>query len=199
MKREEYDTALKIVSKEHIDELKKMGVSIHLHKNEKNIVYRFKNHSAYLTQNYDLLKNLIAVRYYIMHKYRYSMEFMETLLYLYPKQIFTKREYSQVPKRFRFLTIESAIRTGAIEELISPKMNKVFNTKRNRYYTFSKNGHNAVKDTYELLSGELKFPEEWDAVDYVKKKTSKSKKYIQDLSKYLNTTDQKTKEVFYKE
>lgn len=104
-------------------------------------------HAEYI-HGYDILENIIFIRPYIQQYYDIDVRLLEMLLYMAPKQYFTQKDYTEVPKPFRFRSIKFLIEKEYIT-LITIGANVRYNL-----YKISAKGMNIVKHYYELLSGE---------------------------------------------
>lgn len=105
-------------------------------------------------KGYDMLENLFTVRSYIQKHYDISWSTLELYLKLMGMRIFTREEYSQVPRDFQFQKFKSLRDSGCI--IVVSDHNKV----EERLYTLSTKSKNIVTNFYAYLSGEKKIPED---------------------------------------
>ena len=104
-----------------------------------------------LDGSFDILENYGIIRKYLQWKYEISVEDLELLYYLYPKNYFSKRDFFTYPLRWgngRFKKLED---DGFIENLY-PKR------KSWRVYRLSVKAQLIVKRAHQFLSGERKIP-----------------------------------------
>lgn len=118
--------------------------------NPKKIKYK----KEYAAEGYNMLENLLFVRYYIMRKYDVQFRLIELLCNLYPRQYFTKADYYIIPKAKIFRSIAWLIKHKYVSRVVSG--DKDFTS---TIYTLSPKSKKIVKLLYQLLSGEKSIPE----------------------------------------
>lgn len=99
-------------------------------------------------QGYDLLENMIFVRPYIQQYYDIDPRLLELLIYMAPKQYFTHKDYTEIPKPFQFRSVKYLMEREYVT-VVTNGANIACNL-----YRISTKGMNIVRHYYELLSGE---------------------------------------------
>lgn len=153
------NTARKKVSKQAREGLKGMQVVF----NEEKEKYS-KAQYAQVYKGYDFLENLLTVRTFVQKKYDIDWPTLELLLKLMGMQIFTRAEYSKIPKDFGFSRFNSFKELGYIN-LLSDHYDI-----EKRLFTISTKGRNIVINFYKYLSGEKRIPENLSQNPMAKKK-----------------------------
>lgn len=97
---------------------------------------------------YDLLENSLFVRPYIQQYHDIDVRLLELLLYMAPKQFFTQKDYSEIPKSFRFRSVKFLLEREFISIVTTGASLNC------HLYRISAKGMHIVKHYYELLSGE---------------------------------------------
>jgi len=129
-------------------------------------------------EGYDFLRNFGIVRNYIEVRYDINVNTLQTLLFLYPLQYFTAKDYREFPHKG---TCRSPINTeGKPNELIEIVVKSV--SRANHIFTLKKKYKKIVIEFYKLIAGvkpipvnlKLKAKVNFDKVDA-----------ISDLAKYL--------------
>lgn len=100
---------------------------------------------------YDLLQYMIAVRPYIEKKYSISTNALEYLLYLFPFQYFTIKEYNKIPKYgiTNYISLKQMREDGWLETVLQPR-------KGSSVLGFTPSAVDCVRDFYKYLSGQKK-------------------------------------------
>ncbi len=111
-----------------------------------------KKRFAYVYQGYDMLQNIYTIRTYIQKRYGIDQMLLEILLNLMGLKIFTRADFSNLPKSFTY----ARWKTFKDSEYVNLLMNH-YDTEK-RIYTLSAKGKNIVIKFYEYLSGEKKIP-----------------------------------------
>lgn len=103
----------------------------------------------YFNNGYDLLQYTIVVRPYIMKKYgiKKTIE-LEVLLYLFPIQYFTLKDFKLLLTRNHNLGLTTLIDMGYIELCVEKHNNGA------KVYTLTEHSVKIVKEYYQYLSGE---------------------------------------------
>lgn len=119
---------------------------------DKNTKYSKKKFLS-VYRGYDFLENLSIAREYIRKRYDVDLKLLEVFLYLGPKNYFTKKDYYEMPKNFRYNRISTMLKFGHIVIVQEGK------DIREHIFQLSVPARNVIRKFYELLSGEMKFPE----------------------------------------
>lgn len=128
-------------------------------------------------KGYDAFEKLIIVRHYVQRKHNISINLLEILLYLFPKQYFTHLDYGIVAKQFTYQKMHNFKKTGMLEVAIR-------GTHVNRtLYTLSNKAKRIVFEFYELMAGEKEIPV--DSSILTSKEASYTDKKIVDMIKVL--------------
>jgi len=105
-------------------------------------------------KGYDLLENIYTVRSYIQKHYDIEWSTLELYLKLMGMRLFTRKDYSEIPRDFQFHKFRTFRDKGYIMIVSDhPDVEK-------RVYTLSSNCKNIVTNFYAYLSGEKKIPED---------------------------------------
>ena len=144
------NTARSFLSKEAVKEAK--GVDIHFHNEEPKYT---RQAFAQIYKGYDFLENLFTVRTYIQKHYNIDFPHLELLLKLMGMRVFTRIEYSEIPRDYGFNRFNTFLREGHI--VVLSTHNKV----EMRLFTLSTKSKNIVTNFYAYLSGEKKIPEDY--------------------------------------
>jgi len=113
-----------------------------------------KQFNLKLFEGYDLLENFIVARPYIQKKYKIDLGLFEILLYLHGKKFFTQKDYSEMPKQFKYRSIKNLIKTGYVGIVQNGE------NLGKHVYRLNTNASIIIKEFYEVLSGEKKFLED---------------------------------------
>lgn len=139
-----------------------------------------KQFNLKLFQGYDILENLIVVRPYIQKKYNIDLNMLEILVYLYARKFFVQADYTDMPKQFSYRSIRNMLDTKFISIVQhGGDLSK-------HIYRINQSGAHIVKEFYELLSGERKFPEDHTNPLARKKTRTKFDKRKMDLILKIN-------------
>lgn len=108
-----------------------------------------KTHRINFRLGFDLLQYNIVVRPFIckLHRIKHPLE-LDALLYLYPIQFFTTKDFAELPLRQYNITLKSCVDTGYLKNVV------VGFHKDRSVYSLSDFGINIVQDYYQYLSGE---------------------------------------------
>lgn len=146
-----------IVGKEAFKSLKEQGVKFKPRNDKKSKANKYsKDRYLHIYRGYNLLENSIVIRHYIQKRYSIDYNFLEILLYLFPKQYFTSTDYGELPKQYTRRTMRSMLKSGYINI-----MQKGSNLNRH-VYCLNRAGKEIVIHYYECLSGEKKVLETTD-------------------------------------
>lgn len=113
-----------------------------------------KKQFVQIYKGYDFLENLYVVRTYIKKHYDVDSRMLEILLKLMGMKVFTRAEYSALPKQFTFNKFSSIKDSGYINLLADHK------DVEQRLFCLNTKGKNIVINFYQYLSGEKKIPED---------------------------------------
>jgi len=134
-------------------------------------------------KGYDMLEDLFTVRTYIQKKYNIDHYLFEVLLKLMGMKIFTRLEYSKLPKPFNYKRLQNMIDTGLVN-LVSDHWDV-----EKKLYSLNTKGRNIVIAFYKHLSGEVPIPENsrFNVMANKNKNTPYDKKKME-VIKQLNKT-----------
>lgn len=113
-----------------------------------------KNQFVQIYKGYDFLENIFVVRTYIQKHYKIEWSKLELLIKLMGMRVFTRREFSAVPRELGFNRFKTFLNEGNIV-LLSDHYDV-----EKRLYTLSARSKNIVTNFYQYLSGEKKIPED---------------------------------------
>lgn len=149
-------------------------------------VYKKKEKPAYtkekyleVHEGYDAFENFMVIRNYIQKKYKISLRLLEILLYFYPKNYFTQRDYGEFPKCFTFTGIENMMERKWFAIAVTGS------NLDNHVYCLTPNARHIVEKFYKLLAGGELMPDsakkgnplgKHDATAYDKKVLALTKK-----------------------
>ena len=102
---------------------------------------------------FNILENLMLVRYYIQKRHDISFRDLEFLLFLYPKLFWDIRDYRDYPKTYSHRNINTMIKKGYVEVFTET------DRKRKTVYQLTKKAKHIVVQFYKYLSGEKNVPE----------------------------------------
>lgn len=103
----------------------------------------------WLETNYDLLQYTMVVTPHVIKIHKlYSRDLLDALLYLFPIQFFTRRDFHSLPLQGYPKNFKRLIRDGYIELYVEGKVDAIFTT--------STKTKEIVKDYYLYLSGRKK-------------------------------------------
>lgn len=130
-----------------------------------------------LYKGYDFLENLIFALPYIMRKHGFERkEFLTVLLYLYPKNIFSLRDFANVRfVRFSLRKIELLEKRGLVRCIYDTTV------EGDRLFQLTVKGRRIVEEFYKVLAGEVEMdPEVFEITDYaIDKRYKKSVEKLQ--------------------
>ena len=134
-------------------------------------------------KGYDMLEDLFTVRTYVQKKYDIDHYLFEVLLKLMGMKVFTRLEYSKLPKPFNYKRLQNMVDTGLVN-LVADHWDA-----EKRLYSLNTKGRNIVITFYKHLSGEVPIPEEskFNPMANKNKNTPYDKKKME-VIKQLNKT-----------
>lgn len=112
-----------------------------------------KGKYAVVYKGYDFLENLGVVRDFIQRKYDVDRGLFELLLKLMGMKIFSRAEFTALPKRYTYRKLKYLIEMGYVNQISDH-----WDIER-RVYTLNTAARNIIINFYKYLSGELKIPE----------------------------------------
>jgi hypothetical protein len=105
-------------------------------------------------QGFDMLEDLYTVRTFTIKKFDIDPNLLEILLKLMGMRIFTRLEYSKIPRNFTYGRFQSILESGYVNILMD-------NTDvEKRLFCLNTKGRNIVITFYEHLSGQVPIPED---------------------------------------
>lgn len=159
-------------SNPHITEIKQINENTNEDKYGKTTYLR-------LYTGFDFLENLVYIIPYIRKKHNIkSAAHLYTLLYLYPKNIFSLRDYNHI----KFITFD-LLKISGLEKLGLATCIYDHEVEGDKLYKLTKKGRNVVEEIYKLLAGE----EQVDVSVFKKSPKSIDKKYM----KHIPLSDKK--------
>lgn len=134
-------------------ELKRRNVELKTKNRDKGGVVKYeKKHYSQIVIGYDMLENLMLVRYYVQKKHKISFKLLELLLFLAPKHFFTQADYKEMSKNYTYGRIGNIVDTGFV------RLMTLGENKSRNLYTLSVTGKSVITDFYQCLFGEKKIP-----------------------------------------
>jgi hypothetical protein len=115
----------------------------------------YSKHDFMLYHGFDILENLHFVRHFMCRKHGIKFELLELLLYFYPKQCFTRRDYTEYPKMFNLNKIKYLVDDGYFSLVTKGAKSGTGIA----LYKLSRLSITIVQDFYKYLSGEKQIPE----------------------------------------
>lgn len=144
---------------DHVKKIfKKRKVTVNKGKRRGDKRVKYTRKQLQFTKGFDLLENFYVVRYYIQRKHDIPQTILEILLNLYPKNYFTRRDFSYALRDRRMHSYRYMVDHGFFEVVVMDRKGE-----RNRYssvYKLTAKSQYIVTSFYKLLSGEMKFPED---------------------------------------
>lgn len=135
--------------------LKGSGVKICFHKNKEATQTKYaKNQFVAIYKGYDMCEDLFTVRTYIQKKYGISQNMLELFLKLMGVRVFSRYQYTTIPKKFGYTRMSRLIKEGYIK-IISEHS---YDVEQNLYCLTNKT-KGIVVHFYQHLSGEKPIPE----------------------------------------
>jgi len=133
----------------------------------------------------DALRNLGLVRRYVCQRFKITNNELEILLFIYPYNYFTKKDYDRIAKPYVGCSILQLKKKGHVLAVYKKESLKIEPKKRRDLadvYTLSMSSKRAVKYFYKLISGELK-PYQFQNMVYSENETKNNliKELIQDM------------------
>ena len=104
-------------------------------------------------KGYDMLENIFVVRTYIQKYYNIDFPTLELLLKLMGMKVFSRIDFSELPRSFSHARFKALQESGFINLLSNHR------DEAQRLYTLNTKGKNIVMNFYKYLSGEEKIPE----------------------------------------
>lgn len=135
------------------DDVRKEMKGFRLNFHEEDTKYS-KLQFAKIYKGYDFLENIFTIRTYVQKKYNIDWPTLELLLKLMGMKIFTRAEYSKVPKDFSFSRFNTFLEMGYIN-IISNHTDV-----EQRLFILNTKAKNIVVNFYKYLSGEKRIPED---------------------------------------
>lgn len=130
-------------------------------------------------KGYNFLQYQCIIRPLIQKKYGISLRFLEMLLYLYPFNFFTAKDYTKSIKSI----------TWPVKTMLEYDWIKIVSVGQNRsenIYALSNASKRIVKEYYGYMSGEIEIPE-FVALEYGEDKRPAIKKRSDLLKKFMET------------
>lgn len=174
----------KYLSKEANLALKGSGIVVKFPTNDEGDKLKYsKNQFIDVYKGYDMLEDLFTVRTYIQKKYEIDHYLFEILLKLMGMKIFTRLQYSKLPKPFNYKRLQNLLDTGLVNLIQDHYDNE------KRLYCLNTKGRNIVITFYKHLVGELPIPENSRYNTMAKKDSSPYDKKKIAVIKKLNRTE----------
>jgi hypothetical protein len=175
------ETARQYLSEEAVKKVKGMNVTFIEDKKKYS-----KTQFIKIYKGYDMLENFFTVRSYIQKRYKIDIHMLEILLKLMGMRVFTRAEFSNIPKEFTYNRFNSIQDSGFIN-LISDHTDV-----EKRVWTLNGKGKIIVTNFYKYLSGEKRIPVDGtrNPMAHGKKSIAFDKKKL-DLIKKMNALDPK--------
>lgn len=132
------------------------------------------------------LKNLGLARRFICSKYSISIEMLEILLFIYPYNYFTKKDYDKIANTYFGCRLHYLKKKGLVKVMYAKKTLKAPPGQKKQLadiYTLSKVSKNAVVHFHKIISGERE-PSSYKSAMY--SKDPDKNKLIKDLLGELN-------------
>lgn len=138
--------------------LKKHQIKISRKNQGRGLTVKYaKSKQLEMLDGYDLLENMMVARPYIQRRYDIDLGLLEVLLYLAPKSYFTQKDYAEMPKQFKYRSLNNLLDTGFFTVL------QLGENMEQHLYTVNPQGNIIVRHFYEILSGEKKISEHADS------------------------------------
>lgn len=105
-----------------------------------------------VSDHYNFLEYYLIVRMYMQKKHNIDNRLLEILFFLYPKKLFSWKDFKEYPLTFTY---------RKIDKLIDMEMVEVFRpdtAKSRQIYRLTLKAQAIVRNFYEYLSGEKKLP-----------------------------------------
>lgn len=100
---------------------------------------------------FDVLEYYAAMRRYLQWKYKITHDTLEMLYWLYPKGVFTRKDFQQFPIRWGGNRIVEMQEDGLIQNMFPHRKGKIA-------YQLTRKARWIVVTAHKLLSGETKLP-----------------------------------------
>ena len=133
-------------------------------------------------KGYDMLENLFTVRIFVQKRYNIDHYLFEILLKLMGLKVFSRLQYSKLPKPFNYKRLQNMMDTGLINQIMD------HTDSEKRLYTLNTKGRNIVINFYKYLSGEIPIPEDSKFNTMAKKDSCPYDKKKMALIKLMNKT-----------
>lgn len=175
-------TAKTYVSEKAQKELKGKGIIItHPDTDEGRNDKYSKARFIQVYKGYDMLGDLFAVRTFIQKQYDINTYLFEILLKLMALRVFTRAEYREIPKSFKYSKFNNILDTGLVNMVMDH-----WDTER-RLFALNTKGKNIMINFYKYLSGEKRIPEtaRYNVMANSKKQVAYDKKKLE-LIKRMN-------------
>jgi len=125
------------------------NVHINLHEDKEKYS---KMQYIQIYKGYDMLENIFVVRTYIQKYYDIDFSTLELLLKLMGLKVFSRIDFSELPRSFSHARFKALQESGFINLLSNHR------DEAQRLYTLNTKGKNIVVNFYKYLSGEEKIP-----------------------------------------
>lgn len=109
------------------------------------------NKEVLINSGFDVLEYYGVMRKYLQWKYDISIEDLELLYYLYPRSLFTFKDYKRFPVRWGSNRFKNLIKNEFIVSVFPERQ-------RNRVYKLTLKSQIVVRTAHEMLSGQMKIP-----------------------------------------
>lgn len=142
---------LKRLSEQTRETIRKHYAKVQSNKDFKGRKYNLGNpkHKLLLEQGCDLLQYNIVVRPFILRKYNIKEpKFLDLLLYLYPIQFFSTKDFKVLPMYQFSISFKNLIEEGYVHILVKKQVSS------GHIYALTELAKDIVKDYYAYLSGE---------------------------------------------
>jgi hypothetical protein len=136
----------------HSEHTQKLLLENSLYPRYKKTEKKYIKRQVVLNTDYNILENQYVIRKFFQAKFNLPLRELELLLYLFPKQYFSHRDYKDYPLSFTHRKISSVIKKGYVI---------VFRKGKNQdkhIYTLSKSAKHLIQVYYKYLGGELLIP-----------------------------------------
>lgn len=105
-----------------------------------------------VAENYNFLEYYLIIRMFMQQKHDIDNRLLEILFFLYPKKLFTWKDFKEYPLTFTYRRIDTLLEKGMVE-VFRPDT-----AKSRQIYRLTQKAQTIVRNFYEYLSGEKKLP-----------------------------------------
>lgn len=177
-------------AKEYIEK-KKLAVIKNPHQKKGNYT---KNQFLLFYDGFDFMQYQIVVRPFILKKYSIDNKILEILLFLFPMNYFTRRDYIQLVRPFSHINVDAFVEKGFGRVAVNAK------GKDKKVYTLTIMAKNIVTSYYEYLSGKKKLPMDEQINPMARAGANRSDKIRMELIRVLQDAPvSNTRQVFFQE